>query len=132
MRYMLDGPSWKKSRAKHNFLPIRRILHTGYVLTHFPKADKLRRMVKELTVSEMAPMGGRARSKMSSKRQIKGSGKRGGRRPKLNERDWARLFYMLRAGKTQVECARQFKITTRTIGRALAMARAKLRSRSSR
>jgi hypothetical protein len=88
-------------------------------------------MAKEWTVREMASMAARARPKKYSQRQRQAWGKMGGRPPKLSERDWARLFYMLRAGKTQGECAQEFKITTRTIGRALVKARAKLRRRSS-
>jgi hypothetical protein len=82
-------------------------------------------MAKQLTVRAMARMGGRARSKKYSKPQMKAWGKMGGRKPKLDAQDWARLFYMLRAGKTQGECAREYKICTRTIGRALVKARRK-------
>ncbi len=76
-------------------------------------------MAKELTVHELASMGGRARSKKYGKRQRRAWAKLGGRKPKLNERQLARLFAMLGAGKTQEECARKFGISTRTIGRAV-------------
>jgi DNA invertase Pin-like site-specific DNA recombinase len=77
-------------------------------------------MAKELTAREMASMGGRARSEKYGKRQIQAWGKMGGGRPKLSEQEWAELFAMLKAGKTQEECAREFNISTRTIGRAIA------------
>jgi DNA invertase Pin-like site-specific DNA recombinase len=80
-------------------------------------------MEKELTVREMASMGGRARSEKYSKRQIRAWAKLGGRKPKLTEKEWGRLFAMLKAGKTQTECAREFGISTRTIGRAVAKGR---------
>jgi DNA invertase Pin-like site-specific DNA recombinase len=77
-------------------------------------------MAKELTAREMASMGGRARCEKYSKRQLKAWAKLGGRNPKLGEQEWAELFAMLKAGKTQEECAREFNISTRTIGRAVA------------
>jgi hypothetical protein len=77
-------------------------------------------MAKHWTASEMGRMGGRARAEKYSKRQLKAWAKLAGRKPKLTGRDWARLFAMLDAGKTQAECAREFGISTRTIGRALA------------
>jgi DNA-binding NarL/FixJ family response regulator len=80
-------------------------------------------MAKELTVREMASMGGRARAEKYSKRQLKAWAKLAGRKPKLSEREWTRLFLMLKAGKTQGECAREFNISTRTIGRAVAKRR---------
>jgi predicted DNA-binding protein (UPF0251 family) len=80
-------------------------------------------MARELTARAMESRGGRARSKKYSKRQSEASGKTVGRKPKLSELEWARMFYMLRAGKTQVDCAREFNISTRTIGRALLKAR---------
>jgi hypothetical protein len=88
-------------------------------------------MGRELTVRETASRRGRATPKLYIERQRQAWRSMGGRPPKLTEQDWARLFYMLRAGKTQADCAREFKITTRTIGRALVKARAKLRRRSS-
>jgi DNA invertase Pin-like site-specific DNA recombinase len=81
-------------------------------------------MAKELTVREMASMGGRARCEKYGKRQLKAWAKLGGRKPKLADREWARLFAMLKEGKTQAECAREFRISTRTIGRAVARRKA--------
>ena len=78
-------------------------------------------MAKEMTVREMAAMGGRARSEKYSKHQIKAWAKLGGRKPKLTEKEWARLFAALKAGRTQGECAREFGISMRTIGRAVAL-----------
>ncbi|MGO8816558.1 MAG: helix-turn-helix domain-containing protein [Terriglobia bacterium] len=104
-------------------------MQARYVLTAIRERARLRRMAKEMTVREMASKGGRARSKIYSKRQRKEWGKLGGRPPKLSETDWARIFYLLRAGKSQVECARAFKICTRTIGRALLKARKAARKR---
>jgi len=92
-------------------------------LTDFFSSGRLRHMAKELTVRGMASMGGRDRSEMYSKRQLKAWAKLGGRKPKLSEKEWARLFAMLKAGKTQTECAREFGISTRTIGRAVAKKR---------
>lgn len=80
-------------------------------------------MAKELTVREMASMGGQTRAQKYSKRQLKAWAKLGGRKPKLSEKEWARVFTMLKAGKTQQECAREFGISTRTIGRAVAKGR---------
>jgi len=98
-------------------------------LTHLPEPARLRRMAKEMTVREMASKGGHARSKKYSKRQRRAWGKLGGRPPKLSEMDWARIFYMLRDGKSQSECARAFNICTRTVGRALVKARKAARKR---
>jgi DNA invertase Pin-like site-specific DNA recombinase len=77
-------------------------------------------MAKELTVREMASMGGKARAAKYSKRQLRAFAKDAGRKPKLGDREWAALFAMLKAGRTQAECAREFGISTRTIGRAVA------------
>jgi len=81
-------------------------------------------MAKELTVREMASMGGRARSAKYRKEQLTAWAKLGGRKPKLTKKDWTRLFATLEAGKTQADCARDFGISTRTIGRALARRKA--------
>ena len=77
-------------------------------------------MAKELTVREMASMGGRARAEKYSKRQLKAWAKLAGRKPKLTERRRAQLLSMLNGGKTQAQCAREFGISTRTIGRIVA------------
>jgi len=80
-------------------------------------------MAKELTARDMASMGGRARAEKYSKRQLRAWAKLAGRKPKLSAEEWAELFAMLKAGKTQDECAREFNISTRTIGRAVAKGR---------
>lgn len=80
-------------------------------------------MAKELTVRAMASMGGVARARKYSKRQLREWAKLAGRKPKLSEKEWTCLFAMLSAGKTQEECARKFGISTRTIGRAVARQR---------
>jgi DNA-binding CsgD family transcriptional regulator len=76
-------------------------------------------MAKELTLREMASMGGRARSEKYSKRQLRAWAKLGGRKPKLSEMQRARLFRWLKEGRTQEECARDFDISRRTVGRYL-------------
>jgi len=80
-------------------------------------------MARELTVREMASMGGRARAEQYSKRQLRAWAKLAGRKPKLSAQEWEELFAMLKAGKNQDECAREFNISTRTIGRAVAKGR---------
>ena len=77
-------------------------------------------MAKELTVRELASMGGKARSEKYGRRQLRAWAKLGGRKPKLSEKRWARVFAMLKAGKTQEQCAREFGISMRTVGRAVA------------
>jgi DNA invertase Pin-like site-specific DNA recombinase len=99
---------------------IRRKLALNFGLTDFFSSGRLRRMAKELTVREMGRMGGKARAAKYSKRQLRAWAKLAGRKPKLNEEEWVRLFAMLKAGKTQEECACEFGISTRTIGRAVA------------
>jgi DNA invertase Pin-like site-specific DNA recombinase len=81
-------------------------------------------MGKELTVRQMASMGGLARAEKYGKRQLREWAKLAGRKPKLTGKEWKRLFRMLRAGKTQSECAGEFGISTRTIGRAVARRKA--------
>jgi len=73
---------------------------------------------KPMTVAEMARMGGLARAKVHSKAQIRAWGKQGGRPASLNGRALARLQKLLRAGKSQAECASIFGVSVRTIGRA--------------
>ena len=80
-------------------------------------------MAKELTVREMASMGGVARARKYSKRQLREWAKLAGRKAKLSDKEWERLFRALKAGKTQAECARKFGVSTRTIGRAVAKQR---------
>ena len=77
-------------------------------------------MAKELTVREMASMGGRARAKAYSKVQLRDWGKRGGRPVKLDRKGLARLKRFLATGKTQAECAAELDVSVRTIGRVVA------------
>ncbi len=79
--------------------------------------SSLRRMAKELTVREMARMGGLARAKAHSKAQIRAWGKQGGRPHVLSRTAQARLVRMLRDGKTQAECAAILQVSVRSIGR---------------
>ena len=77
-------------------------------------------MAKELTIREVASMGGRARSEKYDKGQLTAWATLGGRKPKLTKKEWKRVFAVLDSGKTHAECAREFGISTRTIGRAVA------------
>lgn len=77
-------------------------------------------MAKELTVREMASMGGRARAKAHSRAEIQRWGKQGGRPVKLDRKGLARLRRLLAAGKAQTECASLLGVSTRTVGRAVA------------
>ena len=81
-------------------------------------------MAKELTVREMASMGGRARAKTYSKAQLRAWGKQGGRPGALDGRAIARLKNLLAVGKSQAECARMFGVSVRTIGRVVARIKA--------
>jgi DNA invertase Pin-like site-specific DNA recombinase len=74
---------------------------------------------KPMTVAEMARMGGIARAEAHSKAEVRAWSKLGGRKPKLSEKQWARLFRWCDEGKTQEQCAREFGISTRTVGRYL-------------
>jgi hypothetical protein len=74
---------------------------------------------KPMTVTEMARMGGLARSEKYAKRQIQAWGKQGGRPVKLDRTALARLERLLAAGKSQAECAKLLGISVRTIGRAI-------------
>lgn len=65
-------------------------------------------------------MGGRARAEKYSRHQLTAWAKLGVRKPKLTEKEWARLLAMLRAGTTQPESAREFNTSARTIGRTVA------------
>ncbi len=77
-------------------------------------------MAKELTVREMASMGGRARAKTYSKAQLRAWGKQGGRPASLDGKALARLQKFLGAGKSQAECATILGVSVRTIGRVVA------------
>ena len=81
-------------------------------------------MTKELTVREMASMGGRARAKAYSKAQLRAWGKQGGRPVSFEGKALAPLEALLHRGRSQVECARIFGVSVRTIGRAVARMKA--------
>ena len=77
-------------------------------------------MAKELTVREMASMGGRARAKAHRKAELRAWGKLGGRPATLDAKALARLVALLHRGRSQAECAKIFGVSVRTIGRAVA------------
>lgn len=77
-------------------------------------------MAQQWTASKMGRKGGKTRAAKHSKRELRAFAKDAGRKPKLGDRELVALFAMLEAGKTQAECAREFGISTRTIGRAVA------------
>ena len=77
-------------------------------------------MAKELTVREMASMGGRARAKAYSKVQLRAWGEQGGRPAALDRKALARLQKLLTAGKSQAVCATVLGVSVRTIGRVVA------------
>jgi len=79
---------------------------------------------KPMTVAEMARMGGQARAKAHSKTQLRKWGKEGGRPPSLDGKALARLRALLRAGKSQAECATILRVSVRTIGRLVARMKA--------
>ena len=81
-------------------------------------------MAKELTVREMASMGGRARAKAYSKAQLRAWGKQGGRPASFHGKAIVRLQWLLRAGKSQAECATILGVSVRTIGRVVARMKA--------
>jgi len=80
-------------------------------------------MAKELTVREMARMGGHARAKAHTKAQLRAWGKQGGRPELLDCKAVARMMKMLAEGKSQAECARVIGVSVRTIGRAVSRAK---------
>ena len=81
-------------------------------------------MAKELTVREMASMGGRARAKAYSKAQLRAWGKQGGRPASFGVKAIARLRRLLDAGESQAECATVLGVSVRTIGRVVARIKA--------
>jgi hypothetical protein len=81
-------------------------------------------MAKELTVREMASMGGRARAKAYNKAQLRVWGEQGGRPVALERKALARLQKLLSAGKSQAECATILGVSVRTIGRIVARIKA--------
>jgi hypothetical protein len=87
-------------------------------------------MAKELTVREMARMGGVARAKAHSKAQLRKWRKEGGRPVSLDRESLTRLEALLHRGRSQAECARMFGVSVRTIGRAVARMRVGPTSRS--
>jgi hypothetical protein len=72
-------------------------------------------------------MGGRARAKAYSKAQLRAWGEEGGRPVTLDRKALARLRKLLRAGKSQAECAKTFGVSVRTIGRVVARMKAESR-----
>ncbi len=81
-------------------------------------------MAKELTVREMASMGGRARAKAYNKAQLRIWGKQGGRPALLDRKAFTRLMKMLTAGQGQAECAKSLGGSVRTIGLIVATLKA--------
>ena len=81
-------------------------------------------MAKELTVREMASMGGRARAKAYNKAQLRAWGKQGGRPASFGAKAVARLQRLLGSGKSQAECATILGVSLRTIGRVVARMKA--------
>ena len=77
-------------------------------------------MAKELTVREMASMGGRARAKAYSKAQLRAWGEQGGRPVTLDRKALARLQKLLSAGKSQTERAAILGVSVRTVERVVA------------
>ncbi len=81
-------------------------------------------MAKELTVRQMASMGGRARAEKYGKRQIRAWGKQGGRPRRVTGKTLERLRRMLAAGKPHAEISRELGVSLRTVGRVLARLKA--------
>ena len=81
-------------------------------------------MAKELTVREMASMGGRARARIYSKAQLRAWGTQGGRPASFGGKAIARLRRLLGSGKSQVECATILGVSIRAIGRVVARIKA--------
>ena len=75
---------------------------------------------KPMTVAEMARMGGLARAKAHGKAQLRKWGKEGGRPVLLDTKAVARARKLLRAGKSQSECATILGVSVRTVGRVVA------------
>jgi hypothetical protein len=82
---------------------------------------------KPMTVAEMARMGGLARARAYSKAQLRAWGKQGGRPAKLDGNLLPRLRKLLAEGKSQGECAKEFGISVRTVGRIVARMKAESR-----
>ena len=78
----------------------------------------------QMTIAEMARLGGRARAERHSKAEIRRWGRQGGRPSKLDRKALARLARLLAAGKSQGECAAELGVSIRTVARAVATMRA--------
>ena len=77
----------------------------------------------ELTVREMGRLGGLARRRKHSKAELRAWAAMGGAKPKLSKQDARRVTEMRKAGKSLRECAEEFGVDPRAIGRALARLR---------
>ncbi len=78
---------------------------------------------KPMTVTEMARMGGIARSRAHTKAELRAWGKEGGRPRKLDGKALISLEKMLAEGKSQAECARILRVSVRTVGRIVTKGR---------
>ena len=74
-------------------------------------------MAKELTVREMARMGGHARAKAHSKAELRDWGKQGGRPPALRPKQIQRIAQWTREGIGQEIIAQRLGVSVRTVGR---------------
>jgi hypothetical protein len=79
---------------------------------------------KPMTVTEMARMGGIARAQAHSKAELRAWGKQGGRPASFDGNAITRLRRLLKAGKSQPECASILGVSIRTIGRVVARMKA--------
>ena len=82
---------------------------------------------KPMTVAEMARMGGVARARSHSKAELRTWGRQGGRPASFDGEAITRLRKLLKAGKSQAECARMFGVSVRTVGRLVARMKAESR-----
>jgi hypothetical protein len=78
---------------------------------------------RPMTVTEMARMGGLARAKAYSKAQLRVWAKQGGRPASLDGKALAQLSALLKADKSQAECAAILGVSVRTVGRVVARIR---------
>jgi transposase len=76
-------------------------------------------MAKELTVRELARMGGRARAKAYSKAQLRAWGKQGGRPPALSPKQIQRIAEWTHQEIGQEIIAQRLGVSVRTVGRHL-------------
>ncbi len=74
-------------------------------------------MAKELTVREMARMGGHARAQAHSKAELRAWGKQGGRPPALSPKQIQRIAEWTRQGMSQEIIAQRLGVSVRTVGR---------------